>query len=160
MGQGSHKLQSINSLFFALIFSAGFTSEVAAWDGGEGGEGGCCGYPQEVQADIDVLRESFRETAAQDLLDQQFVGRLCTNHDCGSLSEDQAGRFLDRERAAAERRIDSRNKSVNLWIAIFGVLVAAGGFIVSVIALRQSARNERDIGRLQSKRAYTIREDT
>lgn len=155
MGLGARNLQPTNSLFFALFFFVSFTSEVAAWVDGEGGEGGCCVYPQEVQTDIDVLRRSFRETAAQDLLDQQFVGRLCANHTCGSLSEDQASRFLDRERAAAERRTASRNKSINLWIAVFGLLVATGGLIVSVFALRQSVRNERDIGHLQTEKVLS-----
>lgn len=113
--------------------------------------GGCCGFPAELRADIEALRESFSRSELQQLLDQQFIGGLCQNHECGQLSEDQASRFLDRERIATERQDESRQNRINLWIALSGALFAGGSMLVSVMALRQAGRNERDIGRLEDR---------
>ena len=125
---------------------------VQAWAFGTGGYGGgCCGVPPELEEDAKTLRKGFNLESAETLLDQQILGSICTNHVCGELSEEQASRLLDRSLAAAQETSQWWNAFWSWIVAGLGLAIAAGGLWISVIALRQSDRNEREIGQLQGQ---------
>ena len=142
-----------------VLVTASLTAILSIWDGmawsyvTDGGGGYClgCGVPPELEADAKALRELFNDDRVENLLDQQILGSLCDKQTCGELTEEQAGRLLD-------RWLDSRQEFRQWWSAFWswivaglGLAIAAGGLWISVIALRQSNRNEREIGQIQGQ---------
>ncbi|MEL6680096.1 MAG: hypothetical protein AAFQ51_15430 [Pseudomonadota bacterium] len=115
--------------------------------GDAGGHGGSCciRIPPELEELAAELERSFAGTSQENLARQRWAGSLCRNHPCnGQISEEQAKDLLD-SFAAREAR---RNAALVSW---GGLGVAVLGLFLSIIGLRQSARNERDIGRLQAR---------
>ena len=146
-----------SSMGVGLAFS---TSAVAL---GESGDGGCCSVPPELTERAQTLEQSFRISDGDELARQSWAGQLCQFHPCeGEVTEDQARELLrdfvtreqrqqDLARADARRAEDLTRADRDRMVAWIGVIIAFGGLVVSVTAMRQSGRNERDIGRLEGQ---------
>ncbi|PTW50288.1 hypothetical protein C8N38_105247 [Rhodovulum kholense] len=76
-------------------------------------------------------------------MDQQILGTLCENHVCGTLSETQASRLLDR--AVSEKRYAHEQKARNeaKWMTRVGVGFTAIGLLIAWLAYRQSQEADR-----------------
>jgi len=115
-------------------------------DDGYGGNN-CCEFPESLEDDASVVRDSFKGTELQSLLDQQILETLCENHGCGVLSETQASQLLDRMIASRAAAIEAQDRREARWTARIGVVFAAFGLLISWLALRQSAKAERQSAR-------------
>lgn len=120
--------------------------------------------PPERLSRARTLEESFRGTDRNTLAQQAWAAQICQFHPCADeVTEEQAKDllrdFVSREqrqqelaRAEAQRAEDltraDRDRLVGWLGTALSILIAAGGLAVSVMAMRQSRRNERDIGRL------------
>jgi hypothetical protein len=146
-----HWISLFGAASILTIFLDGNTEAWAYVTGGGGSGCFACGVPPELEPDAKTLRDGFSRESVEDLLDQQILGSICTNHECGELTEDQASRLLDRSLTAAQQVSQWWNAFWSWIVAGLGLVIAAGGLLISAIALRQSNRNEREIGQLQGQ---------
>ena len=112
------------------------------------GDGGCFGCNVEAEPIASALEKSFAQTDVDILARQSWAGTICDHHPCandfGVVDEGMARDLLDVHLA----RRDAWWQKLAIWV---GIAVASLSLIVSFLALRQTSRNERDIGRLQQQ---------
>jgi len=136
----------ISALVILIVFIP-FLS-IAQWgdkgaEGGNGAGNGIGPVPAELESDAKNLRKSFGAQSFQELLDQQILGTLCENNNCGNLSETQAIRFLDRVVTYEKDKIAKAEQFESKWIARFGAVFTLFGLLIAWLAFRQSQNADR-----------------
>ncbi|MCC5978468.1 MAG: hypothetical protein JJU21_10430 [Salinarimonas sp.] len=140
-------MRAITSLLLALVISAAFVTKASAWEGGDGGAGGCCLVPPELSGIAKILEASFEATDHDTLARQSWARELCDNHPCGNdVSEDQARDLLQnfgarvRQERAEERADRNLNVSIaGVFVSVIAILATGLGFF----GTKQARRNAR-----------------
>ena len=142
MGSRIEKFMKKTILSFIAVLVV--NTAAFAWGTGGGvskGDGsGCCVIlvPEELEASVIALEKQFELADRKTLLTEQFVGSLCTKHECGDLNVSQAGFLLNQFFAEKDRNTlaqiaaeDKHNSNVfswaNLSVAIISLIIAGFG---------------------------------
>ena len=109
------------------------------------GTGGCgsCGLPESLEEDAKSLQNDFEKLSFQELLNQQILETLCENNNCGSLSEAQASRLLDRAIAYNKEQRDAQDRWESILMTRIGVVFSFFGLVIAWLAYRQSRDADR-----------------
>ena len=110
-----------------------------------GGNLGCCAevFPTIIEDDAQLLRDDFLKLSFQELLDQQILGTICENNNCGNLSETQASRLLDRAISYEREKLEAWDRFEAKWITRIGAMFTAAGLLIAWLAYRQSKEADR-----------------
>ncbi|KPA21504.1 hypothetical protein shim_22110 [Shimia sp. SK013] len=107
------------------------------------GDGGASWVPESIEDQANALWEEFEKLSRKELLNQQILGTLCQNNDCGDLAEEQASRLLTRAvEFARDQAINSERREVK-WLTRMGAVFTAAGLLIAWLAYRQSIEADR-----------------
>lgn len=110
-------------------------------------------FPKEIEKTARDLQRVFENRDIQELYHEQILGTLCVKNDCGGLEEEQASKIFD-------LLVQQTDKNYGFWATWLTVFLTGASLLVSLLAYRQSSRNERGIGALQSDVGALQREST
>ena len=149
----------MTTILFAPVTAAAFDSggEGGGGDGVFGGDGcGGCSLPKEIEREAKVLREEFKKLTIQELRNQQILETLCKNSTCGSLTETQASKLLNRAVSFARNQHINNDRIEAKWTTRIGVAFTAFGLLIAWFAYRlsrdadrRSVRNKVEIEQLK-----------
>ena len=133
------KLAATITFFVSIIFASviqGFAK----------GSCGSCGVPEELEKNAETLKAQFSLADRETLQTEQFVKTLCSKHDCGAFTEEQASLLL-------ARTLEEKQRNDAWWFNLAGVLAGAAGVIISLLVYFQSKRQIEDRSGTKSKPA-------